>query len=273
MQMSSLVDRAKEIRRDIVKMGYVVGGERKCHPGPALSAADIVAVLYFKHMNVDPKNPQMKQRDRFILSKGHAAPVIYAALACKGFFDKSEYNKLRDISGGLQGHPDMKGTPGIDMTAGSLGHGLSAGVGMAIAARIDKLDYMTYVIIGDGESQEGLVWEAAMYAPYKKLDNLVAIIDRNRFQSCAATDEILCMDPFADKWKSFGWKVLEIDGHDIEQIDKAIAFAKENKDGKPTAIIANTIKGKGVDFMENDNSWHQQALSEAQYESAMSQLA
>ncbi len=269
---SFLKQKATDIRKDIVEMTHKVGSERKAHPAPALSSADILSVLFFKQMNLDINQPKMKQRDRFILSKGHAAPVLYAALVQKGIIHRDEMLSLRCVNSMLQGHPDMKGTPGVDMTAGSLGHGISAGIGMAIAAKIDELDYYTYVVVGDGEIQEGLIWEAAEFAPHIKLDNLIVFVDKNGLQSCGSTHKILNMEPLAEKWLSFGWNVIEIDGHDVEAIDNAVGDAKQVK-GKPTVIIANTVKGKGVSYMENDNSWHQQALSKEQYDIAISELS
>jgi transketolase len=257
------------VRINIIEMLYRIGIEYKGHPGPALSISDIVACLYFKILKADPKNPKWTDRDRLVLSKGHACPAIYVALAMKGYFDKSCLYNFRHIDSMLQGHPDMKRTPGIDMTAGSLGNGLGAGVGMALAGRLDKKNYKTYVILGDGEMQEGLVWEAIMTAGHYKLDNIIAIIDRNRWQSCDSVECTINIEPLKEKLKSFNWDVIEIDGHDIKQILKALSN-KMNK--KPLAIVANTIKGKGVTFMEGNNKWHQSAINEKEYNLAMAEL-
>lgn len=260
---------ARTIRLTIIEMLYRIGIEYKGHPGPALSIADIVTCLYFKILNIDPKNPAWPDRDRLILSKGHACPAIYVALAMRGYFDKSHLYTFRHIDSILQGHPDMKKTPGIDMTAGSLGNGLGAGVGMALAARLDKKNYKTFVILGDGEMQEGLVWEAIMAAGHYMLDNLIAIIDKNQWQGCDSIESTINIDPIKDKLRSFNWDVVEIDGHDIVQILEALS-KKPSK--KPLAIIANTIKGKGVSFMEGNNSWHQSAINEKQYNLAIKEL-
>lgn len=266
-----LEEEARKIRMEIIKMTYEVGPERKAHPGPALSSADIVAALFFDIMKTDPSNSKWEDRDRFILSKGHASPVLYAVLANKGYFDKSLLKSFRRVNGMLQGHPDMKGIPGVDMTSGSLGHGLSAGMGMAISAKIDKKDYHVFVILGDGECQEGLVWEAAMSAPKYGLDNLIAIVDFNGFQSCDSVNCTIPLDPFIAKWISFGWNTIEIDGHNMNEIVSALEIAVSHK-CKPTVIIAHTVKGKGISFMENDNSWHQKALSSEQFKTAMEEL-
>jgi transketolase len=270
-RVSFLHEQARQIRLDIIEMCYAAGPERKAHPGPALSSADLVAALFFGVMRIDPANPAWDQRDMFILSKGHAAPVLYAALANKGYFDKSQYRSLRRVGGMLQGHPDMKGTPGVDMTTGSLGHGLSAGMGMAISAKIDQTDRHVFVIMGDGECQEGLVWEAAMSAPKYHLDNLIAIVDNNGYQSCESVSDTIPLDPFKAKWVSFGWNVIEIDGHAMSDILGALELAVHHA-CQPTVIIAHTTKGKGVSFMENDNSWHQKALTRDQYVAAMTEL-
>jgi transketolase len=266
-----LENQARLIRRTIVGMLWLAGPERKGHPGGALSAVEIITALYFKVMKIDPAKPMMPERDRFILSKGHACPVLYSALALKGYFDKSHLEHFRNVGGMLQGHPCMKRVPGVDMTSGSLGHGLSAGIGMALGGRIDGLDYKVFVLLGDGECQEGLVWEAAMSAPRYKLDNLIAIVDINKWQSCDTVENILPMEPFADKWKSFGWNTIEIDGHDLRQVLTALHLASAHK-GTPTVILAHTVKGKGVSFMENDNSWHQRDITKEQYDIAMADL-
>ena len=260
---------ARNIRIKTVKMLYEIGMEYKGHPGPALSIADILACLYFEVLNIDPTDPSLKDRDRFILSKGHACPSLYAALSMKGYFEESHLNTFRHAGSILQGHPDMKKTPGIDMTAGSLGHGLGAGIGMSIAAKIDKLSYHTYVLAGDGELQEGLIWESAMAAGHFGLGNLTLVIDRNRWQSCNAVDCTIDIEPLKDKLTSFGFNTIEIDGHDMEKIIEAL---KTKTKDAPTAIIAHTVKGKGVSFMEEDNSWHQRPITEEEYNMAMSEL-
>ena len=241
------------------------------HPGGSLSISDIMAYLYFEEMNVDPKNPKWADRDRLVLSKGHTAPALYAALALKGFFDASEIAKLRQVDSFLQGHPDMKGTPGVDMTTGSLGLGISAACGMALAAKVDGKDYRTYTIVGDGESQEGQVWEAAMFAAHYKLDNLCVIIDWNGLQIDGPVAEVMNPTPHDTKLKAFGFHVISIDGHDFEQIEAAFNEAKTVK-GKPTAIIAKTVKGKGVSFMENQVGWHGSAPNDEQYEKAVAEI-
>jgi transketolase len=262
---------ARQIRKDIVRMVYEAGPDRKGHPGGALSAVDIVTALYFDIMNIQPENPTWPDRDRFILSKGHASPVIYTALANRGFFSKDKYRSFRKVNGMLQGHPDMRKIPGIDMTSGSLGHGLAAGLGMALSAKIDKKDFQVFVMLGDGECQEGLVWEAVMSAPTFGADNLTAIVDLNRLQSCDLVENTIPLDPFGIKWMAFGWNVLEIDGHNMEEIVSALELAVFGK-GKPTVILANTVKGKGVSFMEDDNSWHQKAPNRKEFEQAMAEL-
>lgn len=256
---------ACQIRIHIINM---LEKSQSGHPGGSLSSAEILTALYFKEMNIDPTNPKWEDRDRFVLSKGHAAPVLYAALAEKGFFPKEELNNLRKVNSMLQGHPDMKGTPGVDMTTGSLGQGLSAAGGMALAGKIDKKDYRVYSIIGDGESQEGLIWEAAMFAAHYKLDNLTVFLDNNGLQIDGTNDEVMNIEPIDDKFKAFGWNVLKIDGHSIDEIIKAIEEAKNTK-GKPTMIIAKTFKGKGVSYMENQVGWHGKAPS---YEDACKAL-
>ncbi len=255
MTVKELKQMAAVIRTDIIEM---ICTAQAGHPGGSLSATDIVTALYFRVMNIDPKKPHWPDRDRFILSKGHACPVWYAALAERGYFDKKHLATLRRMDSILQGHPDMNKTPGIDMTAGSLGHGLSAGLGMALSARLRKKDYHVWVVIGDGESQEGSIWEAAMAAPKWKTDNLVAILDRNHLQNDACVEDILPIEPVADKWKAFGWHVVAIDGHCMEDIVKALEDARAYEKG-PTMIIAETIKGKGVSYMENVAEWHGKA--------------
>ena len=241
------------------------------HPGGSLSIADIMAYLYFEEMKVDPNNPKWEDRDRFVLSKGHTAPALYATLALKGFFDESELLKLRQVDSFLQGHPDMKGTPGVDMSTGSLGLGISTACGMALAAKIDGKDHRVYTIVGDGESEEGQVWEAAMFAAHYKLDNLCVIIDWNGLQIDGAVAEVMNPTPHDKKLEAFGFHVISIDGHDFGQIEAAFNEAKTVK-GKPTAIIATTVKGKGVSFMENQVGWHGSAPNDEQYEKAVAEI-
>lgn len=259
---------ANNMRINIIKM---LSKSQSGHPGGSLSACEILATLYFKEMNIDPKNPHWEDRDRFVLSKGHGAPVLYAALAEKGYFPEEELNNLRKIDSMLQGHPDMKGTPGVDMTTGSLGQGLSAANGMALAGKIDKKDYRVYALIGDGETQEGIIWEAAMFAAHYKLDNITVFLDHNGLQIDGFNKDVMDIEPIEDKFKSFGWHIINIDGHSCEEIIKAIDEAKSIK-GKPTMIIAKTIKGKGVSFMENQAGWHGKAPSEEETRKALDEL-
>ena len=269
MDIIELQEIANKLRQLQIQMLYDIGLEYKGHPGPALSITDIITVLYFKIMDIKPENPSWPDRDRFILSKGHACPALYAALAEKRYFDKKHLSTFRHAGSILQGHPDMKKTPGVDMTTGSLGHGLGAGVGIALAARIDEKDYHTYVLVGDGEMQEGLIWESIMSAGHYRLNNLTLIIDRNRWQSCSAVDCTIDIEPLVEKLVSFGWRVKEVNGHDYEGLIGALS----SKHGtKPTAVIAATIKGKGVSFMEEDNSWHQRPITDEEYEKAMAEL-
>lgn len=241
------------------------------HPGGSLSAADIMTYLYFKEMNVDPKNPKDPERDRFVLSKGHCCPALYAALALKGFFPTEEIKSLRHIGAMLQGHPDMKNTPGVDMSSGSLGQGISAACGMALSAKLSGESYCVYAMLGDGECEEGQVWEAAMFASHYKLDNLVAIVDYNGLQIDGSVEDVAGLDKLNEKFTSFGFEVFEIDGHDFEQIGDALNRAKK-VDGKPVAIIAKTVKGKGVSYMENQVGWHGKAPNAEQYKTAMDEL-
>jgi transketolase len=270
MDINNLIDKAREIRKDIIEIAYKAQGPS--HPGPALSCADIVAALYFKIMKIDPANPRWEERDRFILSKGHACPVLYAALAERGYFDKSLLYSVRHLNSKLQGHPDMTKTPGVDMTSGSLGNGLSAGLGIAMALRIKKIHSNVFVLLGDGELQEGENWEAAMAAPRFEVDNLVAIIDYNHLQSGGKTDEILSLEPLQDKWEAFGWKVFEMNGHNMEDIVAKLELAVGFQ-GQPTMLIAHTIKGKGVSYMENNHAWHARTPTQAEYEQAVKELA
>ena len=242
------------------------------HPGGSLSAADIFTYLYFEEMqNIDPANPKNPDRDRFVLSKGHTAPGLYAALALKGFFPYEDLVLLRKLHSYLQGHPDMKSTPGVDMSTGSLGQGISAAVGMALAARIDKKDYRVYTLLGDGEIEEGQVWEAAMYAGHKKLDNLVAIVDNNGLQIDGKIEDVCSPYPIDKKFEAFNWHVINADAHDFDSLRAAFAEAKTVK-GMPTVIVCKSIKGKGVSFMEDQASWHGVAPNDEQYEKAMAEL-
>ena len=267
--ISFLKEKAKEIRKSIVSM---ITEAKSGHPGGSLSATDILTALYFSEMNVDPTNPKMEGRDRFVLSKGHAAPAIYATLAEKGYFSKDELMTLRKFGSRLQGHPDMKKLPGIEISTGSLGQGLSVANGMALNAKIFDENYRTYVVLGDGEIQEGQIWEAAMTAAHYKLDNLCAFLDSNNLQIDGNVTEIMGVEPLDKKWEAFGWNVIKIDGHDFEQILSALDKAKKCK-GKPTMIIAKTIKGKGVSFMENVCGFHGVAPTLEELERALAELA
>ena len=259
---------ATEIRLGIVEAVY---SAKSGHPGGALSSADILACLYFSELNVNPAIPDDPNRDRFILSKGHSCPGLYATLALKGYFDRKELKSFRHTGALLQGHPDMKAIKGVDMSAGSLGQGFAAGCGMALSAKISERDYRTYVLIGDGESQEGQIWEAVMFAAHYKLDNLCLIIDNNGLQIDGKVSDVMNTMPYESKLEAFGWNVITIDGSNIEEILSALAKAKECK-GKPTAIVAKTTKGKGVSFMEDQAGWHGKAPNEEQYEQAVSEL-
>lgn len=256
-----------------VRIGAIEGvyNAKSGHPGGSLSAADLFTYLYFKVLKVDPKNPKDENRDRFVLSKGHCAPGLYATLALKGYFPMDELKKLRHIGAMLQGHPDMKGTPGVDMSTGSLGQGVSAACGMAVAGKMDNKDYRVYAMLGDGELEEGQVWEASMFAAHHQLDNLCIIVDNNGLQIDGPVAEIGGPEPIDQKFRSFGFDVQVIDGHNFDEIEKAFDHAKTVK-GKPSAIIAKTIKGKDVSFMENQVSWHGAAPNAAQYEVAMYDL-
>lgn len=263
-----LKERARHMRAHIINM---LAASKSGHPGGSLSAADLLAYLYCHKMNIDPENPSMPDRDRFVLSKGHAAPVLYAALAEKGFYDKSLIPSLRQFKSILQGHPDMKKLPGVDISSGSLGQGLSVSNGMAIAAKLDKKSYHVYVLMGDGELQEGQVWEALMTSVHYKLDNLTAFIDYNHLQIDGQIEDVKSLTNLADRFTSFGWNVLQIDGHNFEAIDQAI-FVAESVKNKPTMIILNTFKGKGVSFMENQAGWHGAAPNKEQAEQALKEL-
>lgn len=268
MEILELKKIANEIRKDIITSVF---SAKSGHPGGSLSSADILTYLYFEEMNIDPKNPQKQDRDRFILSKGHVAPVYYSTLANRGFFPKEDLKTLRKIGSYLQGHPDKKHIPGVDMSTGSLGQGISAAVGMALSAKLGNDNYRTYTLLGDGEIQEGQVWEAAMFAGHKKLDNLVVIIDNNGLQIDGNIEEVCSPYPIDEKFKSFNFHVINIDAHNFDEIKMAFYEARAIKD-KPTAIIAKSIKGKGISFMENQACWHGSAPNEEQYELAMKEL-
>lgn len=256
-----------------IRMGAVTGvfHAKSGHPGGSLSIADLLAYLYSKELRVDPQNPKWADRDRLVLSKGHCAPALYAALALRGFFPEEELCRLRHIGAMLQGHPDMKGTPGVDMSTGSLGQGVSAAAGMALAAKLGGAEYRTYAILGDGEIEEGQVWEAAMFAAHKKLDNLCLIVDNNNLQIDGTLDEVNSPYPIPEKFAAFGFHVIEINGHDFDEIESAFNEARTVK-GCPTAIIMKTVKGKGVSYMENAVGWHGSAPNAEQYETAMADL-
>ena len=259
---------ANDVRLGIIEGVYNAG----CgHPGGSLSIADILTYLYFEHMNIDPKNPKMDERDRFVLSKGHTAPALYSVLAHRGYFPKEELKTLRKTDSMLQGHPDMKGTPGVDMTTGSLGLGFSAACGMALSGKVYGKNYRVYAIIGDGESEEGQVWEAAMFAAHYKLDNLCVVLDLNGLQIDGPITEVMNPTPHDDKFKAFGWNVICINAHDFNEIEAAFKEAGETK-GKPTMIVAMSTKGKGVSYMENACQWHGQAPKEDLYKVAIADL-
>lgn len=259
---------ANEVRKGIIT---AVHGAKAGHPGGSLSAADIFTYLYFEEMNIDPKDPKKADRDRFVLSKGHTAPGLYSALANRGYFPVEDLKTLRHLGSYLQGHPCMQETPGVDMSSGSLGQGISAAVGMALAAKMDGKDYRTYTLLGDGEIQEGQVWEAAMFAGHRKLDNLVVIVDNNGLQIDGKIDDVCSPYPIDKKFEAFNFHVINIDGNDFDQIDAAFKEAKATK-GMPTAIICKTVKGKGVSFMENNAGWHGKAPNDEEYETAMADL-
>lgn len=268
MRTEELELRAKNVRSNIIKMVTAAGSG---HPGGSLSVADILVELYFEAMKVDPKDPKKADRDRFVLSKGHSAPALYAVLAEKGYFPEEELLKLRKTGAMLQGHPDMKRIPGVDMSTGSLGQGLSAANGMAIAAKLDKADWRVYAAVGDGEIQEGQIWEAAMSAAHYKLDNLTVFVDHNGLQIDGSNDEVMAVGPIADKFRAFGWNVIEINGHNYDELRAAVVLAKNTK-GRPTAIVAETVKGKGVSFMENQVGWHGKAPNAEQSTQALNDI-
>lgn len=267
-KIAELKEIAKVIRKDIVSMLTESGSG---HPGGSLSATDILTTLYFNEMKIDPKDPQNPNRDRFVLSKGHAAPVLYATLARKGYFDVEELKTLRKLGSNLQGHPNMNDLSGVDMSTGSLGQGISAAVGMALAGKLDNKDYRAFALLGDGELEEGQVWEASMSAAHYKLDNLTIFVDFNGLQIDGDIHEVMNPSPIDKKFEAFGWKTIIIDGHNYEDILNAIEEAKATKD-KPTAIIAKTIKGKGVSFMENEAAWHGTAPNKEQCEQALREI-
>lgn len=256
-----------------VRIGIIEGvhSAKAGHPGGSLSIADVLTYLYFKEMNIDPKNPKKADRDRLVLSKGHAAPALYSVLANRGFFPVAELNSLRKIESRLQGHPDMKNIPGVDMSSGSLGQGVSAAVGMALSAKHFKDSFRVYTILGDGECEEGQVWEAAMFAGNKKLDNLTVFVDFNNLQIDGTCDEVNSPMPLDEKFDAFGFYVIKIDGHNFEEIESAVNEAKTVK-GKPVCIIMNTVKGKGVSYMENQVGWHGKAPGDEEYEVAIKEL-
>ena len=262
-----LEEQAVQIRQDIINMIHEAGAG---HPGGSLSAVEMVTALYFHVLNIDPQNPRWPDRDRFVLSKGHACPVVYACLARRGFFDVSHLSTLRKYHSILQGHPDMNKVPGFDMSSGSLGNGLSTAVGMALSARLHKQNYMTYCLLGDGEIQEGMVWEAAMAASHHDLKDLVAIVDCNGVQINGWTNDIMTVEPLADKWRAFGWGVVEVNGHNMKDVLTALHTAKTLR--KPTAILMRTVKGKGVSFMEDDCKWHGGCPSEEELIEAIRQI-
>ena len=268
MNKLELMKMANEVRKGAIT---AVHSAKSGHPGGSLSAADIYTYLYFEEMNVDPKDPKKADRDRFVLSKGHTAPGYYATLANRGFFPVEDLTTLRKVGSYLQGHPDMKHIPGVDMSSGSLGQGISAAVGMAISAKLNDASYRVYTLLGDGEIQEGQVWEAAMLAGHRKLDNLVVIVDNNNLQIDGTVEEVNSPYPIDKKFEAFNFHVINIDGHDFDAIDAAFKEAREIK-GQPTAIIAKTVKGKGVSFMENQVSWHGSAPNDEQYAVAMADL-
>ena len=272
--MDAVIRKQLKIKACKARMGIIEGvfNAKSGHPGGSLSCVDIITYLYFHHMNIDPQNPKAEDRDRFVLSKGHAAPALYSVLALKGFFPVEQLKTLRKSDSMLQGHPSIKYTPGVDMCTGSLGQGISAACGMALGAKLGGKNYRVYTILGDGEIQEGQVWEAAMFASAKGLDNLVAVVDNNGLQIDGKVSEVNSPYPIAEKFKAFGWNVIEICAHSFDEIDAAFNAAAEFK-GKPSAIIAGSVKGKGVSFMEDQVSWHGTAPNAEQYEQAINELS
>lgn len=262
-----LEEQAVQLRRDIVEM---IHAAKAGHPGGSLSAVDMITALYFHVMRIDPQNPRWEDRDRFVLSKGHACPALYAALARRGFFDPKHLTTLRQYHSILQGHPDMNKTPGIDISSGSLGNGLAIGVGMAMSGRLHHQDYMTYVMLGDGEVQEGMVWEAAMAAHHHDLGNLVAIVDCNGVQINGWVNEIMTVEPLAEKWRAFGWNVVEVNGHNMKDLLTVLHTAKTMR--HPTVILMRTVKGRGVSFMEDDCKWHGNSPSDEELVQAILEI-
>lgn len=268
IELQNLQEKAKNVRKNIVEIVYNAASG---HPGGSLSITDVLTALYFKELNIDVNNPKDENRDRFVLSKGHCAPALYAVLAEKGFIPQEDLKRVRKLDGYLQGHPDMKHTNGVDMTSGSLGQGLSVANGMALAAKLDNKDYRVYCVCGDGEIQEGQIWEAAMTSSHYKLDNICVIVDNNNLQIDGTVENVMNPYPLDKKFESFGFNVVVIDGHNFNEIIDALENAKQTK-GKPTAIIAKTVKGKGVSFMENQAGWHGKAPKEDEYKIAMEEL-
>jgi transketolase len=259
---------ARELRRDIVSMIHIAGDG---HPGPALSVVDLIAALYFQTLRIDPLNPEWQERDRFLLSKGHACPALYAALAKRGFFSRDLLPTFRSLGSILQGHPEMKAIPGVDMTSGSLGHGISIGAGMAAAGRVLGKNYRVYVIVGDGELNEGLCWEGIQVAAHLHLDRLIVFVDHNGFQSGGSLREVSGLDLICAKFSAFGWSSAEIDGHDFRQILEAVERARRER-GRPSVIVAKTVKGKGIPFMEGDNRWHKRTPTAAELQESLKAL-
>jgi len=268
LDKKNLAITATQVRMDIIEAVY---NAKSGHPGGSLSSADILTYLYFNVLNIDPQNPKMENRDRFVLSKGHCSPLLYSVLAERGYFPREHVKTFRKIDSNLQGHPDMKNIPGVDMSTGSLGQGVSTACGMALAAKLNKKDYRVYSLLGDGEIQEGQVWEAAMFASHYKLDNLCIVVDNNGLQIDGKIDDVMSPYPIDEKFAAFGWNVINIDGHNFDEIEAAFAAAK-TVSGKPTAIIAKTIKGKGVSFMENQVGWHGSAPNDEQYAQAVAEI-
>ena len=268
MNTLELQKKAVDVRKGIIT---AVHAAKSGHPGGSLSAAEIFTYLYFVEMNIDPENPKMADRDRFVLSKGHCAPVLYGTLAERGYFPTELCGTFRQADSILQGHPDMKGVPGVDMSTGSLGQGISAACGMALSAKLDNKDYRVYAIVGDGESQEGEVWEAAMFASHFKLDNLCAVIDLNGLQIDGKVADVMDIAPMDKKFAAFGWNVFECDAHDLDSVEKAFTAAREAK-GAPSVILSHSVKGKGVSFMENNAGWHGKATNAKEFEQAMAEL-
>jgi transketolase len=266
---TQLKEKALNIRRHIVRMTHVA---KSGHPGGSLSAVEIMTALYFHVMRLDPNRPEWQERDRFVLSKGHAAPALYATLAERGFFSTQELTTLRQLGSRLQGHPDMKRVPGVEMSTGSLGQGLSVANGMALAGRLDKASWRVYALLGDGECEEGQIWEAAMAAAHYKLDNLIAYLDYNRLQIDGSICAVMNPEPFPEKWKAFGWQVFTVDGHSFSEIIAATEAAQAVQ-GRPSIIICHTVKGKGVSFMENEADWHGKAPNDEQANKALAELA